>query len=281
MKVTASTTPAHRRWAPRPTPRDERPAGPRPTPSVRGGTARAIASSRRSPSGAPSATSTAPLARAAVASSNRNAGSTESQRPSPTRRRAARSTRAQPRELRRSPPSMFGSGAASVQSPARRNLAATPSPVPTVARAGVEVVSIAPTIRSSRSSLNRPERLPRGAPSVGMRTVVVPPQKRATQGGKMPETGATAYVCGTFDTKGAELHYLAGLLRAAGVAYADGRPRHAGARASVSTWRPPRSQPLTRTASTPCSAAMIAVPPSPPWRRRSRAGSPAGRMSAA
>ena len=34
----------------------------------------------------------------------------------------------------------------------------------------------------------------------------------------MPETGATAYVCGTFDTKGAELHYLAGLLRAAGVA---------------------------------------------------------------
>ncbi len=34
----------------------------------------------------------------------------------------------------------------------------------------------------------------------------------------MPESGATAYVCGTFDTKGAELHYLAGLLRAAGVA---------------------------------------------------------------
>jgi uncharacterized protein (UPF0261 family) len=29
--------------------------------------------------------------------------------------------------------------------------------------------------------------------------------------------GAVAYVCGTFDTKAAELHYLAGLLRAAGV----------------------------------------------------------------
>lgn len=34
----------------------------------------------------------------------------------------------------------------------------------------------------------------------------------------MPERGVTAYVCGTFDTKGAELHYLARLLRAAGLA---------------------------------------------------------------
>jgi uncharacterized protein (UPF0261 family) len=31
------------------------------------------------------------------------------------------------------------------------------------------------------------------------------------------DPGAAAYVCGTFDTKGAELHYLAGLLRAAGL----------------------------------------------------------------
>ena len=49
---------------------------------ARGGTASAIASSRRSPSGAPSAVSSAPLARSMAASSNRNAGSTESQRPS-------------------------------------------------------------------------------------------------------------------------------------------------------------------------------------------------------
>jgi uncharacterized protein (UPF0261 family) len=35
----------------------------------------------------------------------------------------------------------------------------------------------------------------------------------------MPElAAAAAYVCGTFDTKAAELHYLAGLLRAAGLA---------------------------------------------------------------
>ena len=47
----------------------------------------------------------------------------------------------------------------------------------------------------------------------------------------MPGQGAAAaaYVCGTFDTKAAELHYLADLLRAAGLRTCDGRPRHAGA----------------------------------------------------
>ena len=47
----------------------------------------------------------------------------------------------------------------------------------------------------------------------------------------MPGQGAAAvaYVCGTFDTKAAELHYLAELLRAAGPRDGDGRPGHAGA----------------------------------------------------
>ena len=37
-----------------------------------------------------------------------------------------------------------------------------------------------------------------------------------------------AYVCGTFDTKGAELHYIAGRSCARRAAGAHGRPRHAG-----------------------------------------------------
>ena len=62
----------------------------------------------------------------------------------------------------------------------------------------------------------------------------VSPAAEQGQGGAMPGQGAAAaaYVCGTFDTKAAELHYLADLLRGGRCAHGDGRPGHARSRSS-------------------------------------------------
>ena len=78
-------------------------------------------------------------------------------------------------------------------------------------------------------------------------------------------SGSVAYVCGTFDTKGAELHYLAELLRGGRPAVRDGRSRHAGAGRPGRRDRRRGRRLLTRTASAPCSggddrgAAMAAM----------------------